>query len=486
MKLSELYSLSELNNASIKGDCEIKSLSQDSRKMMDNALFFCIVGAHFDAHNAAEQAIKNGAVALVVERWLDSVSVPQILVEDTRLAMALIASAFYGHPSRKMRMVGITGTKGKTTTSYLLKSIVDAAGAGSGLIGSIGNWIKDKREPGNLTTPDPIELNEILKRMYDSGVEIVCMEVSAHAIDMNRIAGIHYSVGAFTNFSQDHLDYFETMEKYFSAKEKFMLSDVVENAVINVDDDKLAAIFSKLKCPRLSYGISRNADIFARNIDIVDKGISFDLVLSGQNVGKINMNLMGNFNVYNALAAASIALTLGIKPKYIVKGLEEIKTVPGRAELLDTHTPYSVVLDYSHAPAALENILKTFRKFVKNRLIVVFGCGGNRDRVKRSIMGKISGENADISILTSDNPRNEDPFEILKDIEEGILQSSGKYEIIENRRDAIRKALSIAGDGDIIVLAGKGDETYQEIKGVKYPFDERIVVKELLCELEGN
>lgn len=485
MRLSELFNLSELKNASIKGDCEICSLSQDSRKCGNKALFFCIVGAHFDAHEAAEQAVSNGAVALVVERWLENVSVPQILVDDSRLAMALIASAFYGHPSRKMRMIGITGTKGKTTTSYLLKSIIDAAGIGSGLIGSTGNWIKDKREAGNLTTPDPIELNEILKRMLDNGVDIVCMEVSAHAIDMNRIAGIEYFVGAFTNFSQDHLDYFETMDKYFEVKKRFMLSNVVKNAVINVDDDKVAKIYNELKCPRLSYGISRNADVFARNIDIADKGIVFDLNLSGQSVGRINMNLMGNFNVYNALAAASMALTLGIEPEYIVKGLEDIKMVPGRAELLDTHTPYSVVLDYSHAPAALENILKTFRQFVKNRLIVVFGCGGNRDMAKRSIMGKISGDNADISILTSDNPRNENPFDILNSIEEGILQSGGKYEIIENRREAIKKALSMAQEGDIIVLAGKGDETYQEIKGVKYPFDERLVVKELLCELKG-
>lgn len=484
MRLSDLVKEANLSKVELIGDCEIASLSQDSRKKTDKGLFFCIAGAKIDSHDLAEQALENGAAALVVERWLKHISAPQLLVENSRKAMALLSSAFFGHPSRKMKMIGITGTKGKTTTSYLVKSIVDAAGIPSGLIGSTGNWIRDKREPGKLTTPDPIDLNETLHRMERAGVEVVCMEVSAHAIHMNRIEGIEFFAACYTNFSQDHLDYFGTMDSYFETKKSFFASGAVRNAVINVDDDRAEEISKVVTYPKVSYGISTNADVFARDIEIADKFLSFDICLCREKLQRINMKVMGMFNVYNALAASAIGLTLGISPDKICEGLSDIKVVPGRAEVLDTETAYMVVLDYSHAPAALENILTTIKEFVKGRLIVLFGCGGDRDRAKRPIMGKVAGEHADYAILTSDNPRSEDPAAILQSIEEGIKGTPCQYTVIEDRRAAILHALQFARENDIVVLAGKGDETYQEIKGVKYPFDERVVVAELLKEME--
>lgn len=462
---------------------EIRELTSSSREKTDAGLFFCIVGARFDAHDYAWEAVENGCVALIVEHYVQ-MDVPQVLVNNGRAAMARIADAFYGHPSRQMRMIGITGTKGKTTTTYLLQSICEKAGLKCGIIGSTGTVVEEQHLDSKLTTPDPLDLQKMLRMMADEGVKVVCMEVSAHAIDMNRLDGMTFEVGCYTNLSQDHLDYFYTMERYFETKKLFFTSGMVKNAAVNADDESSEKLRDGMSSPFITYGICVDADVFARDIEITEEGARFNVQMHGMNQIAIQMRMTGMFNVYNALAATSCALIMGIAPEKIKAGLEAVTRVPGRIEVLQTGTPYKVILDYSHSPDALENILKAVREFARGRVISLFGCGGDRDALKRPIMGEISGRLADYSILTSDNPRTENPMDILNAIEKGIKKTDGKYTVIENRREAIRYALKMGRDGDIIVLAGKGHETYQEIMGVKRPFDEKVVVAELLREID--
>ena len=466
-------------------DVEIGSVVSDSRMQADRGLFFCIRGARSDAHDYAPQALANGCVALVVERFLD-IDVPQVRVSNGRAAMSRMAAAFYGHPADGMKLVGITGTKGKSTSSYMLKAICEQAGMKCGLIGTTGNMIGEKRIHTNLTTPDPIDLQHLLRMMADEGVEVVVMEVSAHAIDMHRLDGLTFEVGCYTNLSQDHLDYFSTMENYFETKKKFFTGGMVRNATCNADEDTTPRVLEDLSIPHITYGICEAADLFAREIEINENGVSFCLQLRGMHNMEIHLRMTGMFNVYNALAAASCALILGVTPDVICQGLESITSVPGRIEMLPTNTPYRVILDYAHSPDALESFLKTVRTFTRGRMIAVFGCGGDRDKGKRPIMGEIGGRLADLCIITSDNPRNEEPMAIIAAIEEGIRPTGKPYEVIEDRREAIRRALSIGQDGDVIVLAGKGHETYQEIKGVKRPFDEKLIVQELLEEMRSD
>ena len=467
-------------------DMEIGALVTDSRikTPVNNGLFFCISGMRFDAHDYADQVAHFGCTALIVERFLES-PLAQVKVENVRSAMAYIASAFYGHPSRQLRMVGVSGTKGKTTTSFLMKAILEKAGLKTGLIGTTGNMIGDKHLPSNMTTPDPVDLHRTLRQMVDEGVQAVSMEVSAHAVDMHRLDGVVFEAACYTNLSQDHLDYFGTMERYFEAKKSFFMHGAVQNASLNADEETSDSIRRDIKVPYLTFGISAKADVFARDIEITENGVSFQISLHGMDSMAISMHLTGMFNVYNALAAASLAMIMGIDKEQIRDGLESVQNVPGRVEVLDTHTPYKVILDYAHSPDALENVLKTVRAFTRRRLIALVGCGGDRDRGKRPIMGEIVGRMADFSILTSDNPRTEDPMTILASIEEGMKQTDGEYVVIENRREAIRHALEMGRDGDVIILAGKGNETYQDIMGVKHPFDEKIVVQELLEEMRA-
>lgn len=463
---------------------EVGALINDSREKTKDGLFFCVSGARFDAHSFVNQAMENGCTALVVERILDC-PLPQVRVENVRSAMAYLAAAFFGHPEREMRMVGMSGTKGKTTTSFLMKAILEKAGFKTGLIGTTGNLIGEKYIKSNLTTPDPIDLHRCLRQMRDAGVEAVSMEVSAHAIAMHRLDGVTFEAACYTNLSQDHLDYFGTMENYFETKKSLFMNGAVLNASLNADDETSDRIIDDIKIPYLTFGISSEADVFARDIEISENGVSFSILLRGLEEMEVNMHLTGMFNVYNALAAASLAMIMGIDKQCIKEGLESVQNVPGRVEMLDTKTPYKVILDYSHSPDALENILTTVRGFTKKRLIVLFGCGGDRDHGKRPMMGEIGGRLADFSILTSDNPRTEDPNAILQSIEKGIKRTKGQYVVIENRREAIRYALEMGQEGDVIILAGKGHETYQDIMGVKRPFDEKVVVRELLGEMLG-
>ena len=463
-------------------DIEIAELCVDSRKVTPGALFFCTPGLHMDAHDFAPQAVEKGASALVVQHFLP-LDVPQVKVEDVRVAVSYIASEYFGNPSQKLMMLGITGTKGKTTTSFLVKAIMEAAGVKTGLIGTVCSMIGDETIPNRLTTPDPIETQTLLRRMVDAGMECVIMEVSAHALDMHRLAGMKFRVAAFSNFSQDHLDYFPDLDAYFAAKMKLLAPDVCENIVYNVDDERVSAGVRALGREAMRIGIRESSDVYANDIEIGERGCSFLMTWHKRFRTTISLHLAGIFNVYNALMAAGICICAGAGPESIRQGLESVYNVPGRIELLDTGTAYRVILDYAHSPDSLENILKAVRQTTKGRMIALFGCGGDRDRSKRPVMGEIAGELADYCILTSDNPRNEDPMAILDAIEAGIKPTGCEYVVIENRREAIRYALKFAGAGDVVVLAGKGHETYQEIRGVKHPFDEKVVVRELLEEM---
>ncbi len=469
-------------------DVQIARLCADTRRTgeLPGSLFFCISGALFDGYRFAKAAVEQGAAALAVERLIPDLDIPQIQVENIRSAMAHIAGAFYGHPARKLRMFAVTGTKGKTTTSYLVKAVLERMGVLCGLIGTIGNMIGQRVLKSALTTPDPIDLHAVLAEMVAEGVQAVVMEASAHALAMHRLDGIQFEGAAYTNLSQDHLDYFRTMAAYAAAKKKLFTPERSRNCAFNLDEETTQLMLDGLTLPYVTFGIRANADIYARDIEIFETGVSFVMRLKGMLETPVNLHLTGMFNVYNALTAAALGMIAGATMEQIREGLESIRSVPGRAEVLDTATPYKVILDYSHVPAALENILTVVRGFTRGRVIALFGCGGDRDREKRPMMGEIGGRLADFSILTSDNARNENPYDILEMVEEGIRPTGGAYCVIEDRREAIRRALSMAREGDVIVLAGKGHETYQEVRGVKQPFDEKLIVAELLAETEQN
>lgn len=479
MKLTEL-ARSIPAGASVSAEAEVTGLVCDSRKVKKGDLYFCLPGLRVDGHNFAKAAADVGAAALVVERKLP-VDLPQVLVEDARAAMSYMAQCFYGYPAGEMHGVGITGTKGKTTTSFLVRAIARHAGHKVGLMGTVCTYIGEEEEPASLTTPDPIDVQSLLRRMKDAGCDFYVMEVSAHALDLRKLVGMKFDQGIFTNFSQDHLDYFGTMETYRRAKEKFFDPFYIGHAVVNADDE--AGKYMLGRVPATTYGVSAPADAYANEIEILESGVSYrlhwkDVVLP------LHLHISGIFNVYNSMAAAVACLEMGISPEDVKAGLESVTVVPGRIEPLPTHTPYRVILDYAHSPASLESILKTIRQFTRGRLICVFGCGGGRDKEKRPIMGEISGRLADFSVLTSDNPRLEDPMDILRAIEEGIKRTTGPYVVIENRREAIRYAMQMGQPGDVIVLAGKGHETYQDIGGQKHPFDEKVVVREILAEMD--
>lgn len=477
MRLKELCR----KDMTILGDSktEIKSIEYDSRKVCGGALFFCISGYKTDGHNYAASAVENGAVALVVTRKLD-INVPQVLVGNDREAMAYISREFCGRPDERLRMIGITGTNGKTTSTYMIKSVLERCGIKTGLIGTITNMIESRVLPTEHTTPESPDLFALLKQMADEGCEAVVMEVSSHSLELKRVAGITYESAVFTNLTQDHLDFHGTFENYMAAKKKLFASS--KRAAINKDDDAAGYMMKGLNTRWLTFGIKEKADVNARNIEITTKGVTYDLV-TPKGALPIRLRIPGIFSVYNSLGSAAACLNFGIGIGAIKAGLEAMPSVAGRFEVLDTgDRPFTIILDYAHTPDGLENTLKTVKEFARGRIIPVFGCGGDRDRGKRPMMGEIAGRFSTFSIITSDNPRTEDPNEIIKAVESGMKTTDCEYVCIENRREAIRYAIENALPEDIIVLAGKGHETYQEINGVKHPFDEKIVVKELLSE----
>jgi UDP-N-acetylmuramoyl-L-alanyl-D-glutamate--2,6-diaminopimelate ligase len=479
LKLADLLS----EGMQVLGDdqIDILSVTYDSRQVCPGALFFCISGFKTDGHQYAQAAVKAGAVALVVTRRLD-IPVAQILVEDDRRAMALISREFYGRPDETLRMIGITGTNGKTTTTYMIKSVLECAGKKTGLIGTIVNMIGETTLHTERTTPESPDLFALLRQMADEGCDNVVMEVSSHSLELRRVAGITFDVAVFTNLTQDHLDFHVTFDNYLAAKKKLFMA--ASSAAVNLDDPSADRVMDGVDTNWLTYGIKEQADVYARNIEITPRGVTYDLC-SRQGMLPLSLKIPGIFSVYNSLSAATACMLLDIGLETIKTGLEAMPSVAGRFEVLDTgNRPFTMILDYAHTPDSLENTLLTVREFVRGRIITVFGCGGDRDKGKRPIMGEIAGRLSTYVVITSDNPRTEEPQSIIDEIETGIKNTACEYRCIENRREAIRYAIHSAQPDDIIVLAGKGHETYQEINGVKYPFDEKIVVAELLAEDE--
>lgn len=456
---------------------EITAVDYDSRKVGRGSLFCCLVGEKTDGHNFASRAVEKGASALICQRPLP-LNVPQLIVPDGREAMARAAACFYGHPERELTMLAVTGTNGKTSVTYMVKSVAETAGKKVGLIGTIQNLIGEEKVYTERTTPESVDLFALLRRMADKGVELVVMEVSSHALAQQRVAGIPFKAGLFTNLTQDHLDYHKTFENYRAAKKKLFAQCGI--AILNGDDETAAYMKEGLSIPVWTMGIHHPGEFYARGIEITTQGASFHL-FTPQGNGRISLHISGLFSVYNAMGTAALCTAAGIPFSCIVKGLEGLRGVAGRLECVDTgDRPFSVYVDYAHTPDALQNVLETARGFTRRRLISVFGCGGDRDHGKRPIMGEIGGRYSDHVILTSDNPRTEDPMDILKAVEEGVKRTATPYIVTENRREAIREALEEAGDGDVIVIAGKGHESYQEINGVRHHFDDKEIVLSLL------
>ncbi|MDD7397524.1 MAG: UDP-N-acetylmuramoyl-L-alanyl-D-glutamate--2,6-diaminopimelate ligase [Eubacteriales bacterium] len=456
---------------------EITAVDYDSRKVGRGSLFCCLVGEKTDGHNFASMAVEKGASALICQRPLP-LNVPQLIVPDGREAMARAAACFYGHPERELTMLAVTGTNGKTSVTYMVKSVAETAGKKVGLIGTIQNLIGEEKVYTERTTPESVDLFALLRRMADKGVELVVMEVSSHALAQQRVAGIPFKAGLFTNLTQDHLDYHKTFENYRAAKKKLFAQCGI--AILNGDDETAAYMKEGLSIPVWTMGIHHPGEFYARGIEITTQGASFHL-FTPQGNGRISLHISGLFSVYNAMGTAALCTAAGIPFSCIVKGLEGLRGVAGRLECVDTgDRPFSVYVDYAHTPDALQNVLETARGFTRRRLISVFGCGGDRDHGKRPIMGEIGGRYSDHVILTSDNPRTDDPMDILKAVEEGVKRTATPYIVTENRREAIREALEEAGDGDVIVIAGKGHESYQEINGVRHHFDDKEIVLSLL------
>lgn len=464
-------------------DTEITGIAYDSRRVLPGNVFVCIKGYETDGHKYAASAEKNGAAVIVAEDKID-VNVPVIYVNDSRKEIARLACTFYDNPSKKFKLVGVTGTNGKTTITYLIKSILEAAGKIVGVIGTNQNIIGDKvlmTKSTTPTTPNALELQQLFAEMVDSGAEYVVMEVSSHALALDRVYGCHFDCGIFTNLTQDHLDFHKTMENYRDAKAKlFTLSD---KGVVNYDDEAGKYIVKNGGCDDiLKIGLGEGCALTAKNIEISARGTEFELDYKGIKY-PMSIAIPGKFSVYNAACAAGAALQLGIDMDTIREGLKNASGVLGRVEVIDTDTDYTVIIDYAHTPDGLENIISCVKEFAKGRVITLFGCGGDRDNTKRAIMGEIAGKLSDYSIITSDNPRTEDPTAIVEQIEEGMKKTDGKYTVIVDRREAIRYALGFAKKDDVIILAGKGQETYQIIGHEKHDFDERIVVKEILAAL---
>jgi len=468
MKLKDLI---KTDNKTLQNK-EIKGVTASSANVQKDFIFVCIKGTKFDGHNFAKQANTLGAAAIVCEKDLGLNN--QIIVPDTREAYFNLSANWFGCPAKDIKIIGVTGTNGKTSVAFMLKQILETAGKKVGLIGTINNIIGDQIISSKNTTPDAYELNSMLSLMKESGCEYLVMEVSSHAIDQKRICGLEFEVAAFTNLTQDHLDYHGTMENYFLTKTK--LFNMCKTAVVNYDDSYSRRLLEIIPCEKVTFSTkSEEATFTAKDIKYYPDSIKF--FMSGYNyVNKISVGTGGKFTIYNALCAASIAEKLGVTPEIISSALSEMHGVKGRAEVVPTNSDFTVVIDYAHTPDGLKNILNTFKDFEACRLVVLFGCGGDRDKTKRPIMGEIAANLADFVIVTSDNPRSEEPMSIIDDILVGVTKKKTPYKVIENRIEAINYAVANAQKNDIIVLAGKGHETYQILKDKTIHLDEREVV----------
>lgn len=462
----------------------INDLQMDSRQVTKGSLFICISGFTVDGHDYVQEAVENGAVAIVAEKDIIT-NVPIIKVRDSKRVMAIIAAHFYDHPTSKLQLIGVTGTNGKTTTTHLIEKIFSDFGRRTGMIGTIYMKYGDKEISVKNTTPESLTLQKYFYEMVENGVEVVTMEVSSHALSLGRVRGSYFDVAVFTNLSQDHLDFHETMENYLASKG--LLFAQLGNgygknraiAVFNVDDPSFNTLQEMTAAPIITYGIKNDADMKAENIVLKETGTDFTLTVGGEKV-QVQLKLVGTFSVYNALAAASAAYVQGIPLQQIKKSLEAVEGVSGRFERVENNNGFHIIVDYAHTPDSLENVLRTCREFAKGKVSVVVGCGGDRDKSKRPKMAAIAEHLADYVYITSDNPRSEDPMAIINDMLKGITSSN--YSVLVNRRDAIFEAVQRAEKDEIILIAGKGHETYQTIGNENYYFDDRVVAKEAVKE----
>lgn len=476
------------------GNPEVSSIAYDSRRVTNGALFVCIRGARFNGHDFVGHALQNGAVAVLVDdpdfARNTKLDVPVILTPDSRQAMPAIASFFYRYPSRLLKLIGVTGTKGKTTTTYLIESVLRQLGLPTGVIGTLGAKIRGEAVSLDRTTPESVDLQELLARMIADGVSAAAMEVSSHAIAFHRTEGCEFDVGVFTNLSHDHLDFHGSLDDYLETKLKLFReypkkSSKAFTAVINADDARSERVRKAVCGKVITFGIHSPADIQATDVTINRNGVSY-LLCGPMACCRISLRLRGAFNVYNSLAAAGTALALGINMEDVKAGLESLSAVDGRFEHVDCGQDFTVIVDYAHSPDSLENVLRSARELTGGRVITVFGCGGDRDRMKRPIMGRIAAEMSDVCIITSDNPRTEDPEAIIAEIELGTQKGRAAVETVIDRREAIKRSLEIAKPGDIVLIAGKGHETYQIFRDRMVHFDDREVVRELLAGREGG
>lgn len=485
MKLKNI--LIGIENLKAKGDLEqdIIGIESNSKKVQPGYIFVAIKGFSFDGHQYIEEAVKNGAIAVVVEKInkeliskLSNITI--IVAKNTREFLAIASSNFYENPSKKFKLIGITGTKGKTTTTYMIKDILEKAGKKVGLIGTVAVYINgEKIEDSERTTPESLELQKIFSKMVEQGTEYVVMEVSSQSLKLHRVDGCDFDMVVFTNLSEDHISAKEhpNTKDYFESKLK--LFKMCKTGFVNIDDlygAKIPSMFPDSEITR--YGIDNPGEVIAKDITITNSSVDFKVKLSDRNE-RVKVDIPGRFTVYNALVAICICKKIGVDPEIIKDALLKVK-VPGRSEMVDNKLELPIMIDFAHTPESLQNILKAVKSYTKGRVICVFGCGGDRDARKRPLMGEISGKIADYTIITSDNPRTEDPQVIVNQIEEGIKKTKGKYEVIVDRKEAIKKAIEMAKKTDIVVLAGKGHELYQEINDKKYDFDERTIIREII------
>lgn len=478
MKLKELLKGIEILESTADPELEITGICCDSRAVREGDLFVAVRGYESDGHRFIQAAAENGAACVLCES-VPACGVPYVRIADTRRAQAVAAAEFYGHPADQMKLVGVTGTNGKTTTTHLIKQMIEQVTGGKvGLIGTIHNMIGSQILPTERTTPDAISLQKLFREMADAGCAYAVMEVSSHALALDRVYGVTFEVGVFTNLTRDHLDFHKTMDEYCRAKA--LLFAQSRKGVVNLDDAYAQQMIASATCPVYTYSANTDtADLAARNVRLDHEGVRFCVLTIGR-LEKTSLPIPGRFSVYNGLAAIAVAVQLGMDLGTAAQALEKCSGVCGRAEIVPTGRDFSVIIDYAHTPDALENILSTLDDFAKGRVVALVGCGGDRDKTKRPMMGKIAAEMADFVIVTSDNPRTEAPMDIINDILPGLKDTKTPYIVIENRKEAIFWAVQHAQPGDIILLAGKGHETYQVIGHEKRHFDEREIVAEAL------
>ncbi len=482
MKLDQLIKNLRVEKIIGNTDLEITDVKIDSRSVCKGNLFVALKGGYNDGANFVKQVETYGGVAIVAEKELPT-HLTQIIVKNARKELSNLAIAFYKNKTKKMKLVGVIGTNGKTTVSHMIYNILNNAEIKCGVIGTLGTFYLDKFIEQDLTTPDPLVLNKILADMYDEGVRVAVMEVSAHAIYWEKVYGLDFEVGVFTNLTRDHIDFFENMENYKRAKLKFFNENKCKYLVCNTDDE-LGIEISSNKENVVTYGIDNPSDVFAIEIK-EDKGKTNFVINLFDCIYNVKTNFIGKFNVSNVLAATTVCALMNVKPNKVIEGIEKMQRVQGRLELI-YDGDFKIYIDYAHTPDGIEKSIKTLKNGCNGRLICVFGCGGNRDKGKRELMGEISSKCADFTIVTSDNPRYEEPMEIIREIEKGILKHGKNYVLIEDRVDAIKYAINVAKKGDVVLIAGKGSEKYQEVLGSKKMYNDKDTINDLVWRTKSD